>query len=858
YTDDWPYFQAALDSCGYAYDYFEVEDLNNDGPDLATMQQYDIIIWFSGEAWGYYGHDCMTDNDEANLGTYLDEGGTLFLSAHDYLYASYPNAGTFSPGQFPYDYLGMRNVSQDTWSIQSPATANIEGVAGSLAEGFNFDVQDIYTTNREGLYIDLFVDHVGIDLFNVVSPAPPGICANQYDSGTFKTIFTTASFAAITDPAIQADLMEAIINYLSGGAPPLWWLEVVPDAGTVPAAASEDLDVIVTAPDSAGTYYADIVVYTEPDIGTFNIPVQLEVQELVYGYLDGTVTLEGGTGNVEDVVITANGYTTNPDSTGYYWMEVLPGTYDVTAHLDGYFDSTAVGVVVEPEQTSTVDFYLEISNKPNWVPITGTQYNMVVMATITLFEEPFIGVGDNMAGAFGPNHSPTNNDCRSVGSWQAAAGVWYFTIVGNEPADSIDISFKIYDEATNAIYDCNETVPFADNTTWGTPMDPFLLTAPISGGEQEIALIENWNWISTYIHPDDPSIEAVFGTLGDAVYQVKSQTQSAIYENGVWIGDLTEIVDGEAYVVKMNEPAVLTIEGDVIPYDTPIGLTEQWNWIAYLPEIPLNFQTALAGILDNAEQIKNQTQSAFKWNNNWYGNLTVMEPGIGYKVNMTVADELVYQLGKIARADLASDNVMDWEPMAGTQYNMVVIADVKLDGKVFDNSDYNIVSAFDKHGKCRSVGKYENDFWYFTVVGNVDGDDISFRLYDGKSVYESAETITFTNDNVVGTPDNPITISMSTDKVPDVFKLTQNYPNPFNPDTKIAYQLPVASNVEISIYNIKGERVRTLVSGKKEAGYHSVIWNGKDNNNRTVSSGIYFYRINTDRFSDTKKMLLMK
>ncbi|RLC45028.1 MAG: hypothetical protein DRH57_08710, partial [Candidatus Cloacimonadota bacterium] len=94
--------------------------------------------------------------------------------------------------------------------------------------------------------------------------------------------------------------------------------------------------------------------------------------------------------------------------------------------------------------------------------------------------------------------------------------------------------------------------------------------------------------------------------------------------------------------------------------------------------------------------------------------------------------------------------------------------------------------------------------------------------------------------------------------IPTVYKLSQNYPNPFNPETVIAYQLPEGTAVEISIYNILGQKIKTLVKGRIEAGYHKVIWNGKDAENRHVSSGIYFYKISTDKFNETKKMLLMK
>ena len=278
YTDDWPYFEAALITAGYTnYTYYEVVDISQDGPDLATMQAYEVIIWFSGEAWGYYGHDCMTDNDEINLGIYLEGGGTLFLSAHDYLWASYPSAGDFSEGQFPYDYLGMRSVVQDNWLISLPSTGTVEGIYGSLAEGYNFFVQDIYTTSKEGLYIDQFTDHVGEDLFNITNPVPQGICANQYDACIFKTVFTTASFAAITEPVVQKNLITDVINYLTIE---IWyWVAIDIMSGTI--APSTTTEIILTVDTDGlewGDYYADVIVNTDnPDIGQTVIPVHLEL-----------------------------------------------------------------------------------------------------------------------------------------------------------------------------------------------------------------------------------------------------------------------------------------------------------------------------------------------------------------------------------------------------------------------------------------------------------------------------------------------------------------------------------------------------------------------------------------------------
>lgn len=94
--------------------------------------------------------------------------------------------------------------------------------------------------------------------------------------------------------------------------------------------------------------------------------------------------------------------------------------------------------------------------------------------------------------------------------------------------------------------------------------------------------------------------------------------------------------------------------------------------------------------------------------------------------------------------------------------------------------------------------------------------------------------------------------------VPDQFVLMQNYPNPFNPSTTISYILPEASEITLSVYNLKGQLVRTLVEGFKPSGLHQVVWDGKDKLNRQASSGVYFIRLQSGKTSKTRKMLLMK
>ena len=90
------------------------------------------------------------------------------------------------------------------------------------------------------------------------------------------------------------------------------------------------------------------------------------------------------------------------------------------------------------------------------------------------------------------------------------------------------------------------------------------------------------------------------------------------------------------------------------------------------------------------------------------------------------------------------------------------------------------------------------------------------------------------------------------------YKLDQNFPNPFNPETRFYFEIPKSHKVKIVIYNMLGQKVRTLLNEEFNAGFHIVNWNGRDDSGDLVPTGIYVYRIKAGSFIASKKMLLMK
>jgi flagellar hook assembly protein FlgD len=88
--------------------------------------------------------------------------------------------------------------------------------------------------------------------------------------------------------------------------------------------------------------------------------------------------------------------------------------------------------------------------------------------------------------------------------------------------------------------------------------------------------------------------------------------------------------------------------------------------------------------------------------------------------------------------------------------------------------------------------------------------------------------------------------------------LRQNYPNPFNPTTNIEYSIPIKGVVKLRIFDILGRSVATLVDEVQDAGAYHTTWTGKTNNGVAISSGVYFYRLESGSFSKTERMLLLK
>jgi len=163
---------------------------------------------------------------------------------------------------------------------------------------------------------------------------------------------------------------------------------------------------------------------------------------------------------------------------------------------------------------------------------------------------------------------------------------------------------------------------------------------------------------------------------------------------------------------------------------------------------------------------------------------------------------------------------------------------------------------------------------------NTRAEVTGYKIYrDGSEIatVDGASTLTYTDTGVAGgshsyyvtalygseesEASETVSVELSSggnETAPAVNGLSSNYPNPFNPTTTISFSVKEDGPVKLEVYNLKGQKVKTLVNDSRKAGNHKVMWEGTDNSNRAVASGFYMYKMSTKNYSSSKKMLLMK
>ncbi|MEO0216899.1 MAG: hypothetical protein ABIL14_07785, partial [candidate division WOR-3 bacterium] len=455
-------------------------------------------------------------------------------------------------------------------------------------------------------------------------------------------------------------------------------------------------------------------------------------------------------GSISNVKIE---YSTNGGSS---WLTIIastPNTGSYSWKIPGTPSTNCLVRISEatsgtPSDTSDATFSI-IANAPGWIPKEGLQYNMIVYGTAYNNNIP-ASEGD-WIGAFGPGG---DNDCRAVA--QIGANGFYYLTVRSDASSQENITFKLWPLPNGPALNSAETIEFVSDKVYASLSLHFGLST------QNINLVAGWNWISFNVVPNNLSLSSVFAGIINYVEQVKTQTKSAIRVGGNWMGDLPDMSDisrGAMFKIKISQPGALTLSGQQVAFNTPINLNVNWNWVAYLPTYTLPLQNAIASIISKIEQVKSQTQSVIKVGENLIGDLTQMVPGLGYTIKMSTSGTLVYPgstgLSNLTKSgqSIKKTQVPPWTPITGNEYNMIAYGKVYKDNQLINTSGYYLGS-FGPGGvnDCRSVSEIGVDgSYYATIRGNINGEIISFKVYESSSgnIYDVKETLVFSSDSLI-------------------------------------------------------------------------------------------------------------
>lgn len=196
------------------------------------------------------------------------------------------------------------------------------------------------------------------------------------------------------------------------------------------------------------------------------------------------------------------------------------------------------------------------------------------------------------------------------------------------------------------------------------------------------------------------------------------------------------------------------------------------------------------------------------------------------------------------------------------------IKDLDSETELVKNNLYNVTALYDGNDYEIYINGELDAFTSFSglilttttelMIGQVLPDNTQYnfkgvlddiRIYNYALSYSSIQSL---NDFITDIKDEQEV------KLPKNFGLAQNFPNPFNNQTNIEFQLSTQSNVKLEIFNIMGQKIKTLMNEEKSPGYYAINWDGKNDFGYSVNSGIYFIKFSSDKFSDIKKMTLLK
>jgi hypothetical protein len=388
-------------------------------------------------------------------------------------------------------------------------------------------------------------------------------------------------------------------------------------------------------------------------------------------------------------------------------------------------------------------------------------------------------------------------------------------------------------------------------------------------------LSRGWNWVGFPRLSDYDGgnmIPSASISLMPYLEQIVSANGSAIYDVAGWHYNglsLLNSVSGYKLLINDTDQAHLFDCGAITDTTSAYPLQKDiWNWLTYPCFSSAYPEDALANVINNVDYIMAQNWSMKKENGIWAKDGNSHIPILRYGDSVLIhANENV---------DLywnpASEPPIEVEPLGNNHYNIVSKPDYEtlmIESVVLPN---------DK--TIKEIGVFQGQVCIGARV--VEGFPLQVLAYSETdrtgSLPLEIRALTTDDTEIILKPNevwdehgadeanilNPEVFGFrhlslkDGDQIPTVLSMNKNYPNPFNPSTTIRYAIPKAGKVKLEIYNLKGQKVRVLVNDNIIPGYYNSIWDGRDKNNRNVSSGVYFARLEHNNKTKIQKMVLLK
>ena len=369
----------------------------------------------------------------------------------------------------------------------------------------------------------------------------------------------------------------------------------------------------------------------------------------------------------------------------------------------------------------------------------------------------------------------------------------------------------------------------------------------------------DWNLVGSPLEVEDNYYLSIFP---DAI----ENTLFAF--DGAYVLD-SNLVNGEGYWLRFDSSGTTTITGNPLNEIT-ILLNEDWNLVSGLHE-----DISIYSILDPDSIIVPNTLFSFSGS---YFNTETLIPGKGYWLRSYEGGMVTVQEG-IVNTELPDQSSRD---SLLEEANKLVINGVNLyfgteisegDELEFSLPPLPPEGAFDvRFAGDMSVCETENcvieimpnteslDIFYLIKTNPGSGMIWSLTTSQEERLYLDADSGDFTISSV-----DQLFLSRTSNlslndenSFPNTFTLHKNFPNPFNPMTTLSYELPKDSDVRLSIYDILGNEIITLINSHQHTGFKSILWDATDSNGNSVSAGVYLYRIHAGEFVQTRKLVLIK